>query len=316
MPDTDKYEKEFFHETFSDSRSIINQTKKELREEFLSHNETIDMSVYAKTGTNNMSCEINEIAGALSKAQGMLENVTKDSKGYGYKYSSLAGCLEACKIPLSANGLAVTHLMEIASNDQNFLTTILFHTSGQWIKSVFPLIFPPPPPGTKNLKTPMQELGSCITYARRYGLSAIIGLAQTDDDAAANVKEDPVKVSSKENPLEVRNALKKQIGQLCINNEVGIKKAAANVKEDPVKVSSKENPLEVHNALKKQIGQLCINNEVDIKKFAEFHKLGEMDSNKLRESIMRFEALLYEFENFNFTDEEEVDDVQTEEDNA
>lgn len=284
MSNTDKYE-------------IINQTKKELREEFpeiFSINSRqeflreltveyfenakryIDIYVDSRLAkyyapiTATMSDNIGELAGALSKAQGMLENVPKDSKGYGYNYSSLAGCIEACKIPLSSNGLAVTHVTVI-KDDKQYEVTILVHTSGQWIQSVLPIILPPPPPpGTKNLKTPMQELGSCITYARRYGLSAIVGLAQADDDAAVKVKEDPAKVLSKENPIEVRNALKKQIGQLCIDHEV------------------------------------------DIKKFAEFHKLGDMASNKLRESITRFEALLYEFNNFNFSDEEEVDDVQNE----
>lgn len=293
MPNTDKYE-------------IINQTKKELREEFpeiFSINSrqeflrelTVEYFENAKRYIDNYvdnrlakyyapitattSDNIGEIAGALSKAQGMLENVPKDSKGYGYNYSSLAGCIEACKIPLSSNGLAVTHVTVI-KDDKQYEVTRLLHTSGQWIESVLPIILPSsPPPGTKNLKTPMQELGSCITYARRYGLSAIVGLAQADDDAAAKVKEDPAKVLSKETP--------------------------------------KENPLEVRNALKKQIGQLCMDNGVDVKKFAEFHKLGEMSSNKLGESIARFEALLYEFNNFNFSDEDfDVDDMQTEDDNA
>jgi hypothetical protein len=56
------------------------------------------------------------------------------------------------------------------------LKTILAHSSGEWVKSITPIL-------TKD-NSP-QAQGSGITYARRYALAAIVGLAQVDDDAEA-----------------------------------------------------------------------------------------------------------------------------------
>jgi hypothetical protein len=58
---------------------------------------------------------------------------------------------------------------------------MLIHDSGQWIKSKIRI------PLTN--KKDAQEIGSACTYGRRYGLAAMVGLAQVDDDGNSNVKQ-------------------------------------------------------------------------------------------------------------------------------
>lgn len=135
---------------------------------------------------------IEKIAEALSKAQGEINNVKKDetadvvmkdNKGkFQYSYATLASCWEACRKPLSDNGLAVVQTLVPNPNIVR-VVTILTHTSGQWFKSIIEL---------KPTKPDAQGFGSAMTYARRYGLSAMVGLSpDDDDDGAAAVQKQP-----------------------------------------------------------------------------------------------------------------------------
>ena len=85
------------------------------------------------------------------------------------KYADLAAIFDAARKPLSANGLAITQTI-----GNGVLHTRLLHTSGQWIASEHPLPMSGRP----------QEIGSALTYARRYSLSALIGIAADEDDDA------------------------------------------------------------------------------------------------------------------------------------
>jgi hypothetical protein len=117
------------------------------------------------------------LAAALSKAQGDITGALKDSSNpfFKSKYADLASCWDACRAQLSENGLAVIQTTDIIA-DRPVLVTTLAHSSGEWVKSITPIL-------TKD-DSP-QAQGSGITYARRYALAAIVGLAQIDDDAEA-----------------------------------------------------------------------------------------------------------------------------------
>jgi hypothetical protein len=123
------------------------------------------------------SDSIAALAAALSKAQGAITGALKDSSNpfFKSKYADLASCWDACRQQLTANGLAVIQTTDIIA-DKPVLVTTLAHSSGEWIKSITPVL-------TKD-DSP-QAQGSGITYARRYALAAIVGLAQIDDDAEA-----------------------------------------------------------------------------------------------------------------------------------
>jgi hypothetical protein len=135
-----------------------------------------------------MSPTIGKLAGALAKAQGMMTGAVKDSTNPFFKssYADLASVIESGREALSKNGLAV-----IQTNRQSdigvVVITTLAHESGEWIRGELNM---------RPVKSDPQGIGSCITYARRYSLSAIIGTAQVDDDGnqASGKDKKPVAV--------------------------------------------------------------------------------------------------------------------------
>lgn len=120
---------------------------------------------------------IEKLAAALSKAQAAITFASKDATNphFKSKYADLASVWDACRGPLTANGLAVTQL-PASDGPRVTLTTVLMHESGQWISQELTM--------TAGANTP-QGLGSCITYARRYALAAVAGIAPEDDDGNA-----------------------------------------------------------------------------------------------------------------------------------
>ena len=133
--------------------------------------------------------QISELAAALAAAQGMMENaiMNRTNPHFKSRYADLAAIFDAARKPLSANGLAVVQTI-----GDGVLHTRLLHTSGQWIASEHPLPMAGRP----------QEIGSALTYARRYSLSALIGIAADEDDDA-NVAN---RSNGKDNTGELLNA--------------------------------------------------------------------------------------------------------------
>ena len=121
---------------------------------------------------------INELVTALALAQSQIKGAKKDSKNPYFKsdYADLTSTWEAARDPLTKNGLAIVQTME-PREDQTILVTTLAHKSGQWIKSFLPLTI---------VKKDPQGVGSAITYARRYALSAMLNICPFDDDAESS----------------------------------------------------------------------------------------------------------------------------------
>lgn len=123
------------------------------------------------------SASIAQLATALAKAQGEMEGAAKDSTNphFKSKYADLASVWEACRKPLAKHELAI--LQPVTADGQHVtVTTILAHSSGEWISEALTMV------AAQN--TP-QAVGSTITYGRRYGLSAMVGIAPEDDDGEA-----------------------------------------------------------------------------------------------------------------------------------
>lgn len=127
---------------------------------------------------------IANLAAALAVAQGQIATATKDNVAkvksksgaeFSYKYSTLDDIWSACRKPLSDNGLSV---IQIPTNDEAgfFLETIIAHSSGEWISGILRL------PIVADRMSELQAMGSAITYARRYMLGAMVGVATGDDD--------------------------------------------------------------------------------------------------------------------------------------
>lgn len=125
---------------------------------------------------------INELAAALAKAQGKMKaaEMDKTNPHFKSKYASLASLQAATRPALSENGLSIVQVPQQAETGL-MLETWLMHSSGQFIKSEWPI----PAAG-------IQQLGSYLTYVKRYAWSSICGIAGDDDDdgngAATNGK--------------------------------------------------------------------------------------------------------------------------------
>jgi hypothetical protein len=122
------------------------------------------------------SQEINELAGALSKAQGEMQAAIKDKVNPFFKssYADLGSVWDAARPVLSKYGLCVMQTTHMAPDGTKILmVTTLAHTSGQWVKSFLPL---------NPSKNDSQGIGAALTYLRRYSLSAIVGVVCDDDD--------------------------------------------------------------------------------------------------------------------------------------
>jgi hypothetical protein len=141
----------------------------------------------------NQSESIAKLADALAKAQGVMEGASKDSSNpfFKSKYADLSAVWDACKKPLSDNGLSVVQTSEFIPDhpDMVCIETMLCHSSGEWIRGRL---------AVKPVKADPQSVGSCITYLRRYSLQSMVGIAPEDDDGnAASGKEE-------ESPKETR----------------------------------------------------------------------------------------------------------------
>lgn len=122
--------------------------------------------------------QLNELAAALAKAQGVIRGAAKDTVNPHFKsrYADLAAVWEACREALSANGLAVIQTPQM-TGENIVLVTKLVHASGQWVEARYP-VWP--------VQNTPQGYGSALTYARRYSLAAMVGVAPADEDDDGN----------------------------------------------------------------------------------------------------------------------------------
>jgi hypothetical protein len=132
----------------------------------------------------NRSESTSALAAALSKAQGAMRaaELNRENPFFKSRYATLASIWEAIRKPLSDNELAVTQVT-YPDNGHLILETALLHSSGEWLSAQLIV---------KPVKDDPQGVGSAISYARRYGLSAIVGAVSDEDDdgnEASNAKK-------------------------------------------------------------------------------------------------------------------------------
>ena len=138
--------------------------------------------------------QTNDLVSALVKASAEIKTAKKDAENPFFKsrYSDLPSIVEACKSALLKNNLVVTQSTTLV-NGVTALVTTLHHTSGQFIRGYYPVT---------AVKADPQAMGSAITYARRYALSAIVGVVSEDDDDGESAMGRSVYPAPKRNYLE------------------------------------------------------------------------------------------------------------------
>jgi len=127
---------------------------------------------------------LKDLPKALAEFQSAHHAAGKDGKGNYGTYTTLAGALAAVQ-PATAYGLSHTQILQPMNDEFMVLRTMLMHTSGETLSSDLPI----PIRYEGGRGSPMQAMGGAITYARRYGLLAIYGLAGDDDDGETAVPE-------------------------------------------------------------------------------------------------------------------------------
>ncbi|CAM2952317.1 ERF family protein [Hathewaya histolytica] len=149
---------------------------------------------------------IKELAVALSKFQAEVKNPKNVANNpfFNSKYAPLDEVINTIKEPLSKYGLSYIQMPNSEDGGMVSIVTMVLHESGEWILSE--------PLKLKNDKPTAQGSGSSITYARRYQLSAMLGIASEDDDdgnMATHGTSQP-KIITKEQATEVRNLAKEK----------------------------------------------------------------------------------------------------------
>lgn len=126
----------------------------------------------------NRSDTIGALAAALAKAQGEMATAAKDSTNphFHSKYADLASIWNAAREPLAKNGIAVVQAPGETAERVVTVTTLLSHASGEWIEETLTI---------PMAKVDAQGYGSAVTYARRYALAAMVGIAPAEDDGNA-----------------------------------------------------------------------------------------------------------------------------------
>ncbi len=133
---------------------------------------------------------IDKLAKALVQFRSECPNAGKDKQGYNYRYTTLAYLIDMVRPLLKKHGLSVIQT-PITDSRGIGTVTLLLHESGQYIKSRF--VMPLPKLSGTNIT---QDAGAAISYARRYALSAVLGLA-SDEDTDATFSDESESTASK-----------------------------------------------------------------------------------------------------------------------
>jgi hypothetical protein len=154
---------------------------------------------------------IGTIAAALAKAQAQLVNPEKSLVGTirpdlpgaterSFRYAPLSSGLDIVRKTLSQHEIATVQTTSIDETAGIVrLSTVLAHASGEWIASDWPVC------AISETATP-HRMGAALTYARRYALFALVGIAGEDDLNAPDLLSPAASDTKTDNPPEIKTA--------------------------------------------------------------------------------------------------------------
>ena len=188
--------------------------------------------------------EMKSIATSLAAAQINMGKALKQSNNphFRSKYADLGSVMDACLPALNEHGIAV--IQPTGEDEQGrFVETILIHgESGEQLSCRVPLIVS---------KNDMQGYGSAVTYARRYGLMAMAGIAPEDDDGNAAAKAAP----KQEPPKPISAEQFQEMNDLIFDTETDEVKFCAYWKVDELNQMNAKQAADAIAMLKKKKAQ-------------------------------------------------------------
>lgn len=184
------------------------------------------------------------IATALASAQINMGKALKQANNphFRSKYADLGSVMDACLPALNERGIAV--IQPTGEDDTGrFVETIMIHgESGEQLSCRVPLIVS---------KNDMQGYGSAVTYARRYGLMAMAGIAPEDDDGNAAAKAAP----KQEPPKPISADQFQEMNDLIFDTETDEVKFCAYWKVDELTQMNAKQAADAIAMLKKKKAQ-------------------------------------------------------------
>jgi hypothetical protein len=165
-----------------------------------------DMTKQEKIEAQEQKPAHNTIAAALTAAQAEMDRAKKDANNphFKSKYADLDSVCTACMPALNKHGIAVVQPMEKLGDEWVLVTRFIHSASGETLETPVPII---------QAKHDMQGLGSAMTYARRYGLMALAGIAPEDDDG--NAAAEAAKKAADEKAKRDEQARTKAAAEAC-----------------------------------------------------------------------------------------------------
>src|SRR6267378_2089663 len=171
------------------------------------------------------------MATALAKAQTELSNPEKAMVGtiynnrsdspQSFRYASLSSGLDIVRKTLGGQQIAIAQTTEIdRANGMVNLTTMLMHTSGEWISSDWPVC------QLSETSAP-RRMGAALTYARRYALFTMVGIAGEDDLDAPDVINDQPKGGVEPAPVRASPRRTENSGIPLVKKKFGADESAA-----------------------------------------------------------------------------------------
>ena len=155
---------------------------------------------------------LTEFSKAFAKTQQEMKQPLKDANNpfFKSKYVPLENVVEAITESASKNGISFTQFPSSDEAGNVTVGTLVMHSSGEWIEY--------DPIKMKPVKNDPQSIGSAITYAKRYALSAIFGITSDPDDdgneATQTKKQQPKKVNDPVISVEKANYYLKEIATI------------------------------------------------------------------------------------------------------
>ena len=181
---------------------------------------------------------------ALAAAQADMGPALKDSVNPAFKskYADLASVMAACLPSLNAHGIAVIQPPYQNEAGAHFVKTVLVHgETGETAECAVPLIVS---------KNDMQGYGSAVTYARRYGLMSMAGIAPEDDDGNAAAKSPPMVETRRQEPRRDPLPSAAQVAAQSLTNADSLDQLSAIWADIPHSVKAEASVIKAKDARK------------------------------------------------------------------
>ena len=181
---------------------------------------------------------IKNIAQALVKFQGMIGKIQKDSVNpfFKSKYAALPDILSAIQQPLIDCDLTLNQF----PSGQFGLTTIIIHSvSGEYLMDSYIM---------KPVKDDPQQLGSSITYQRRYAIGAALSLNIDEDDDGNAASKTPPPAAADARPFLSEKAIKDAVARIEAGEEGIVDKITTAFQIKPEQLTILQNTKKLQTA--------------------------------------------------------------------